>query len=232
MRALVNGSGHTALVLLALVLHDRAEGGSESRRHVLDTERWGTGLVDHLLWRVWHVDETAPLAGELPIDHVQHLVHDVIADVSAGGIREHRWHSRSLHRGDHRLDRQRAEVGRWAVLTDGLVDRLVAVVVGDAAVVDVDGDSLGADREPPARLPDAHDRVGVVLHHGGAHNVANPVEDDRDLHLDDLALADSVRQSADGLPRWVEWLVLEGLETGDQYLHLSFPLFVVRQKTR
>jgi hypothetical protein len=120
---------------------------------------------------------------------------------------------------DHRLDRQRAEVGRRAVLPDRLVDRLVALVVGDAPVVDVDRDPLRADREPSARLPDADDGIGIVHQHGVAHDIADPVEHDRDLHLDDLAVADRVGQSADGLPRGVEGFFLEGLEARDQDLH-------------
>ena len=72
-------------------------------------------------------------------------VEHLIADEAAGAERERGGHIQCAHRGAHGLDRQAREVGPWAVLEHGLVDRLQAGVVGDARVDQVDRDPFQRD---------------------------------------------------------------------------------------
>lgn len=71
---------------------------------------------------------------------MQHRVGDVVADVGAGALGYLRRQARGMQRREHRLDRQRAEIGGRAIGDHWLVDRLRAGIVRDARILHVDGD--------------------------------------------------------------------------------------------
>jgi hypothetical protein len=61
------------------------------------------------------------------------------------------------------LDGQGGEIRGRAAGHHGCIDRLRALVVGNAGVDQVDGDALDRQRAAPARLPQAQHQRGPVL---------------------------------------------------------------------
>ena len=138
----------------------------------LDTHRWVLALKplahSHLLGQVGDVDKAG---GDVRLarcgEEVEHAVEQVVADVRPCRVRHARGDARRLHVGDHLLDRQRRPVGDGAVLRDGVI----ALVVGDAEIVDVDANAFDRDVGAAARLSDDDDGIGRNLIHRSAYRI-------------------------------------------------------------
>lgn len=89
----------------------------------------------------------------LTLQPVQQAVHDVVADEGAGGLRHRGRDPAIAQRADDRFDRQGAEPRRWPAVDDRRVDGLLAFVIGDTRIIDVDRHTFDADIDPTAGLP-------------------------------------------------------------------------------
>jgi len=98
-------------------------------------------------------------AGELVLHAVEHMV----ADEGAGALRDARRIARHAQRRHHGLDGQGREVGRRRIRDHRLVDRLAALVVGDAGVIHIDGHALHREFAAPGGLAQRQHQLGLML---------------------------------------------------------------------
>lgn len=84
------------------------------------------------------MDEASPDRPLLIGNGMEHPVHQMVADKGAGGIGNTAGKPKLADCIHHRLDRERREVGRRPIVGDASVDGLVAFVVGDPCIIDVD----------------------------------------------------------------------------------------------
>ena len=102
---------------------------------------------------------------------------------------------------------------------------LVALVVGDAAVRDVDADPLHGDLAAPAGLADGDDNIRL--------NRRDLLPDHRDgfpadsghFQFDDIRAGNGVRQPLDGFNGRIDRFAAEGIKACDKYFH-SVPPFI------
>ena len=88
----------------------------------------------------------------LPLQLVQQTVHDVIADEGAGSLRHRGRDPAIAQRADDRFDRQGAEPRGRPAVDDRRVDGLLAFVIGDTRIIDVNRHTFDADIDPAAGL--------------------------------------------------------------------------------
>ncbi len=97
------------------------------------------------------------------------------------------------------------------------VDRLAAEVVGNAGVVDVDGDALDGDLGASAGLAQAHHQRGPLRRERGVELLQRLPEDAGQAHrAHHMALACPTVERVRDLPRRVDGLAAKGLEAGEQ----------------
>ena len=88
----------------------------------------------------------------LSLQLVQQTVHDVIADEGAGSLRHRGRDPAIAQRADDRFDRQGAEPRGRPAVDDRRVDGLLAFVIGDTRIIDVNRHTFDADIDPAAGL--------------------------------------------------------------------------------
>ena len=101
---------------------------------------------------------------------------------------------------------------------------MVARVVWDAGIGDVDGHPLGADGIPAARLADADHHIGPLLFHSLPHSFDGSAKDTRHDAAHHLGASHLLGQPFHDLLGRVHCLAAKRLKTCDQYLHVSFLL--------
>ena len=111
------------------------------------------------------MDKPALYAGEFLVNIIKNPIHHMVADVGPGGIGKRRRVSGVLYGLHDRLYRKIGEVSGLAVLKDGEIDGLVALVVRDFKIVDVYRCTLGRRAEPAACLPDCNHNIRFFLGH-------------------------------------------------------------------
>ncbi len=129
---------------------------------------------------------------------MQQAVHQVVADEGTGGVGYAGGDAGGPDVFYHGFDGERGKVGRGPVRTNGLVDRLVAFIVLDSGVINVDGDPFRGQVVLAAGLADAEDRVGLFPFDGGVDNVDGFAEYGRDFQLDDFDITDPAGKELDG----------------------------------
>ena len=154
-------------------------------------------------------------AGEM----MQHPVHQVVADIRPGGVGKACRDARSLNCLDHGLDWKGCKIRGCPFGGNGPIHRLVAVVIRDPGVIDIDGDALRGQAEASARLADAEHRIRVFPVNGGTHGFNRLAEDHRHRTLYNLCVGNSVPHQGDGFLRGVDGLAAEGLKGCDQDFH-------------
>ena len=174
--------------------------------------------------RVRHVDESGPDAGgggRL----VEGREHHVVAHERAGGVGEGCRDPRGGDRRGHRLHGKSGEVRGGGARDDRVVEGLIADVVGDPRVREVDGDPLRGEGRPSAREADGNDDIGGVRVDQRADAVGGRGELHRQ-HVDDEPRRPRppLRDEAHGIPGRVGRIAGEGLEAreedrGHPFLH-------------
>jgi len=94
---------------------------------------------------------------------------------------------------------------------------LLAGVVGNACVVNIDGDALDGHLGSAASLPHGNHHLRLQRLQQLAEHFVGFAEDGRQLSRDDLGAGDSLAiEGAHGFPRRIDGFVLERVETGDE----------------
>ena len=181
----------------------------------------------HLFRQVGDVDEAGgdgrfALRGEV----VQQAVEQVVADVGASRVGDTGRDALRLDVRDHFLDRQRCPVGDRAASDDGFINRLVAFVVGDTEVVDIDADAFHRDVRAAARLTDGNDGIGLHFFNRRLHGFQRLKTHHRDFPRDDFVAVDSFAlQAFRHFQRGVDGFAVEGLEAGNQQFFHGLPRY-------
>ena len=154
----------------------------------------GGGPVYGLAGDKGHVHKAALHARIVLCQGVQHTVHQVIAHEGSGGIGHAGRKSRLPDFGHHGLDGQGGEIGGGAVFKDGHIDGLVALVIGNAGIVHIDGHPLGGQIIAAAGLADAQHRIRLLPLDGRRHGFDGLAKHGGHLQLDDLHTRDLTNQ--------------------------------------
>ena len=158
------------------------------------------------------MDKAAPDGGEAVVDMIQQSIHQVVAHIgscSVGHLSGNAFLSDGLH---HGLDGQGGKIGVFPLGEYRLIHRLIALVIGDAGVPQIDGHPFGADGLPPSRLADAHHHIGPFLLHGLAHPFNGLAEHTGDDFLYHLGARNGFRQAFHDLLGRIDGLSAEGLK--------------------
>ena len=174
------------------------------------------------------MDEAAADIRELMVDLIEQMIHQVVADIGAGGVGDRSRNAIVHHLFDHCFDWQLGEVSVRAVLIDLFTLWNVAFVVRAAgrAVLAVDGDTLRVHRGSAAGLTDQNDDVRFLAADKLLNLFAALVEDNRDLGFDNLRAHDLIWQQADSFEGRIHCLFAEWLKTGNQNFHGTFSFFI------
>jgi hypothetical protein len=161
--------------------------------------------------------EPAPV-GAARVEQVHEPIEDVVADEGPRGLRDVSREARRAQRRDCGLDGQCAPVSDGAALDDGAIDRLLAGVVGDARVVDVDGDALERDAVAASGLTRADHEHRIVRLDLAAEHVHRLAEHAGQAARDDARAADlRALEALDREPRGVDRLTAERFEAREEH---------------
>ena len=172
-----------------------------------------------MIWQSNGNDKAAAHTGKFPADVIQQPVHQLVADKGPGGVGEGGGQARCPDGLHHGLYRQRGKTGGLSARDYGLVTGLIALVIGDGRVRDVDGHALRRDLAPPRRLPHADHSVRPVQAHALHHGLDRERENRGYFKPNQLRPGRGLHQFH-GLPRRVDALPAEGVKAGKQYFHL------------
>ena len=145
-------------------------------------------------------------------------VEDVVADEGSGGLRGARRNARRRAEIAHdRLHRQAREIGGRALGDDRPVERLRARIVGNARILEVDGDALDRNLGASTRLPDADDDLRIERRDLGFEPRDRLAEHARHEARDKAVPVDAlVIERTHGLPGGVFRLAVERLEAREK----------------
>lgn len=107
------------------------------------------------------MDKTALLSA-FSLQLMQQTIHYVIADEGARGLRHRGRDPLLAQRADDRFDRQRTEAGRRAISDDRLIDRLLAFIVGDPRIIDIDRYTFDGNIDTAAGLSDGNRQPRLI----------------------------------------------------------------------
>ena len=144
-------------------------------------------------------------------DAIQHMV----ADEGSSGIGYRCRNSCIIDVLDHCFDRQSGEVSSRAVCVYRLIDRLIAFIIRNAAVVDVDADALYGDIRTSAGLADGDDHIRIAFSDLGINSIEGLVDDSRNLKLDNFRSGNRIRKQLDGFNGRVYFFPAERIKTSN-----------------
>ena len=148
----------------------------------------------------------------------------MVADIGSCGVGEGRRITGVPDLLNHRLHRKIGEIGSISVCKDRLIDGLVSFVIRDSCICYIDRNTLRSHAEPSAGLADADDDIRVELLHFFM-DFRNGFSDyGRDLQLCDRCPGDLVFHGFYGFPCRIDRFSAEGVEPGDQYVHVNSSL--------
>ena len=140
-------------------------------------------------------------------------VKEVIAHERSRAVRDVGRNLDLPHRPNHAPDGQGGPVGRGPPLDHGLVHGLVAVVVRDAVIVNIDSHPLDSDLVAPARLAESDNHSGVLACYGRAKYLDRTKACRGDLLSDDaVPLQMFTTHEPEQLTSGVDGLAAEGIE--------------------
>ena len=148
----------------------------------------------------------------------------MVADISSCGIGEGRRITGISDLLNHRLHRKIGEISGISICKDWFIDGLVSFVIRDPCICYIDRNTLRSHAEPSAGLADADDDIRAELHHLFMDLRNGFVDNGRDLQLRDLCSGDLVFHGFYGFPCRINRLSAEGVEPGDQYVHVNSSL--------
>ena len=148
----------------------------------------------------------------------------MVADISSCGIGEGRRITGISEFLNHRLHRKIGEISGISICKDRLIDGLVSFIIRDSCICYIDRNTLRSHAEPSAGLADADNDIRVELLHLFM-DLRNGFSDySRDLQLCDLCPGDLVFHGFYGFPCRIDRFSAEGVEPGDQYVHVNSSL--------
>ena len=119
---------------------------------------------------------------------------------------------------DHGLDRQRGEIRGVAVLTQRRIERLLAIIIGNTRLGQINGHFLHGQSRTATSLTNAQHIVRLLAHHGFLNHGRTAREHRRNLQFHHCRTGDFIRQQLDCLECGVNRLAAERIESGHQNL--------------
>ena len=154
---------------------------------------------------------------------VQQAIHDMVAHIGAGGLRNGGRNAGLAHRTDHRFNRQSAEIGRRTAGDDRLIHRLLPLIVGDTRVVDVDRHPFNRDVGTAAGPPIASTITGCTSSIA-ALSASNAAPNTHGSWRATMRVpTSSISLSCFTTSRGVEALAAKRLKAGNQYFCILTP---------
>ena len=114
----------------------------------------------------------------------------------------------------HSFDRKIGKIGRSTVLIDRQIDRLVAFVVFDTGIVEIDGYAFRGDVVASAGLADAEHCVWFLFCNGSSYGSDGFAEDGRNLKLYHLYVSDFFRDQLYGFQSRIDFVSAKGIKCG------------------
>ena len=146
------------------------------------------------------------------------VIEHLIAHKGARRVRHRRGNAGCFNRAHHCLERQGAEIRRRPLRHDRRIDRLIAEVVGNAGIVDIDRHPLDADISAAGAQPDGDHQFRLELFQQLLQLPGCPAKGAGQLAGDDTYIVVQVTvQKAHGLPGRVDGILVKRFETGQQY---------------
>ena len=109
-------------------------------------------------------------------------------------------------------------------------ERLLSFIVGNACVIQVDGNAFRGKGLSSACLSQTEDSVRAFGADRLEEDLGGPAKDDRQAAFDDFCSEDLIRDIAEGFLCGIQFIPAEGFERSDQDLHKTFSISIVTQK--
>ena len=151
---------------------------------------------------------------------VQQAIQRIVAHKCAGAIGNDCVNACVADGVCHDFGIQCCEVGGRTVVDDALAAGLIAGVVRDFCVANIDGNPFGCDGGAPSGLTDTQDCVGIEFLCRGKDGLCRFFKNGGDFKLAQKDIADSIGELSDGFPGRVNRPAAERVEACDQkFLH-------------
>lgn len=170
------------------------------------------------------MNKAAPHVPPALLYPIEQMVHDIIADIGAGAVGQHRRYTLLPQGLDHGPGGKGAEVGRLAIGLNRFVHGSVTLIVWNAGILEVDGHPLYRNGGTAPGLTDADHNFRPVGVYQLFQDQGPLVEDHGQLRLDNLCATNSIGQFSDCLQGWIHGLPAKGRKTCYQDLHGHLPL--------
>lgn len=158
------------------------------------------------------MDKAAADIREFLLYVVEDTVHNVVADICPCRVGENGRISGVFDGLYHCLYGKIAEICRVSVLEDGDVDWLVALIVRNPCIGDIDCHALRCDGEPSSGLADAEHDIRLLGTYAVVDFLNGFVDDGGNLQFYDLGPGDLIRKQLDSLPGRIDGFAAERVE--------------------
>lgn len=144
----MDSPAHFFDIAFAILVYNGLNSCLQGPTDVRQTHGRLVGLIDNLLASKGNMDKATDFSGKFSIDHIEDLVHNMVANKGSGWIGD-RWRESFCFNGfHHRLDWQAGEVSGLAISLDGAVNGLVAFIVFNPSIINIDGYPLWGYPKP------------------------------------------------------------------------------------
>ncbi len=175
--------------------------------------------MDYLAGNKRDMQKAAPDMGVVVGKCVEYAVHQVIADKSTSGIG---YAGRDAGGADilhHGLDRKGRKVGRCAVRTDYLINGLIAFVIRDSGVVNIDGNPLWSQIILTAGLTDTKNSIRLFFGDRGIDRINGFAEYRGHCESDNLDIIKLFRKQFHCLQGRIDGLLVKRAECCEKDFH-------------
>ena len=165
------------------------------------------------------MDKSGPLARILVFTDIADTIQDMVADERACCIRNRCRNTSCIDSLDHCLDRQLGEIGIRSIRIDRLINRLIAFIIRNTAVIAVDADTLNRNIRPAASLSYRQNDIRITLRNLGINLFQGFVNNRWNLQLDNLGTGNLIRQTLDRFDGRVDWLAAKWIKSSYKNFH-------------
>lgn len=128
---------------------------------------------------------------------MQNAVHQMVADKGTGGIGNGSRQTGLPDFGSHSLDRQIGKICGGTVPANGSVNGLIAFIIRNPGIIQVNGYPLRSQIMPSAGLTDAQNHIRLLRFHFFRHHIHRLPEHRGDHQFDNLHITDPICHQPD-----------------------------------
>ena len=114
-------------------------------------------------------------------------VSQVIAHERTGSVRHLARDAFRLHRRGNRFDWQGREICIWAIFIDWLIDRLVAAIIWNAEIINIDRNTFWRDCDTATGLTNSDNEIWLVRFNRCDNRINGFITRDRHVANDDFS---------------------------------------------